>query len=731
MIKNFKPRLYQESILSTAALKNTLVVLPTGLGKTNVFLMLTALRLKQYPNSKILLVGPTKPLIDQYFSTFEKHFDIKKQNMAIFTGETSPKKRIELWKTSKIIFSTPQSIENDIISKRINLTEVSLLGIDEAHRAVNKYAYVWVAKEYNNIAKYPRIIGLTASPGSDKEKITQICQNLFIEKVEVRTEHDSDVKPYIQETEIKYIEVELTKELKLIKKYLDNALSQRIKKLKDWKIIHQTKYLNKTTLISLQSQLHKEAVIQKTNYNLWQGISIVAEIMKLQHAVLLLESQGISPLHDYLTDLRAKSITTKTKAVKNLVIDSDFKSAFILTDKLKQQNFIHPKLEKLKKIISQNKNNKIMVFTQFRDTGSKITQELNTLPDINAKLFVGQLKKKNTGMSQKEQKVMLDEFRQNKFNILVATSIAEEGLDIPKVDLVIFYEPVPSAIRHIQRKGRTGRLEKGRIFILLSKDTRDVGIRWASHHKQKRMYKILNEMKNKINSPLVQNKNQNLNQFLKKSNLMIYVDYREKSTPLLKKLSEKGLNIKLEKLESADYLCSSQTGIEYKKIPDFVNSIIDGRLLEQIKNLKQNYQTPLLILEGEEDIYSIRKIHKNAINGMLATITINYQIPILQTKNEDETADLLYIITKREQENNNTPFSPHSEKQNQTPQQQQEYIISSLPGIGPTLAKPLLKEFKTIKNIINANQTELTKIPKLGKIKANKIKEIVEKEYNE
>lgn len=729
MIKNFQPRLYQESILNTASLKNTLIVLPTGLGKTNIFLMIAALRLKQYPNSKILLMGPTKPLIDQYFSAFEKYFDIKKQNMAIFTGEIPPAKRTELWKNSKIIFSTPQSIENDILSKRINLTKVSLLGVDEAHRAVNKYSYVWVSEQYNKLAKYPRIIGLTASPGSDKEKINQVCKNLFIEKVEARTEHDEDIKPYIQETEIKYIEVELTKELKLIQKYLNNALSQRIKKLKDWKIIKQSKYINKTALISLQSELHKEAVIQKTNFTLWQSISIVAEIMKLQHAILLLESQGISPLHDYLTDLRSKSITTKTKAVKNLVIDSDFKSAFILTDKLKHQNFLHPKLEKLKEIISQNKNNKIMVFTQFRDTGSKITQELNKLQNINAKLFVGQLKKKNTGMSQKEQKEILDEFRANKFNVLVATSIAEEGLDIPKVDLVVFYEPVPSAIRHIQRKGRTGRLEKGKIFILISKDTRDVGIRWASHHKQKRMYKILNEMKIQAPPQIIQNKNQNLNQFLKQSNLMIYVDYREKNTDLIKKLSEKGINIKLEKLESADYLCSSQTGIEYKKIPDFINSIIDGRLLEQIKNLKQNYKTPLIILEGEQDIYSIRKIHKNAINGMLATITINYQIPILQTKNKDETADLLYIIAKREQESNNAPFSPHFEKQNQTLEQQQEYIVSSLPGIGPSLAKPLLKEFKTIKNIINATKTELIKVNKLGKIKANKIKEVIEKEY--
>ena len=201
MIKNFKPRLYQETILATASLKNTLVVLPTGLGKTNIFLMLAAQRLKQYPKSKILLVGPTKPLIDQYSMAFEKYFDIDEKDMTIFTGATPPKDRSKLWEKSKIIFSTPQSIENDLISKRINLETVSLLGIDEAHRAVSNYSYVWVTKQYNNQARFPLIIGLTASPGSEMEKITEVCNNLFIEEIEVRTETDPDVSPYVQETE--------------------------------------------------------------------------------------------------------------------------------------------------------------------------------------------------------------------------------------------------------------------------------------------------------------------------------------------------------------------------------------------------------------------------------------------------------------------------------------------------------------------------------------------------
>ena len=197
MIKNFTPRLYQETILASAVNNNTLVVLPTGMGKTNIFLMLAAQRLKQYPLSKILFIGPTRPLIDQYLEVFKQHFEIKEEDMAVFTGMVKPEKRAELWKNSRIIFSTPQGMENDIITSRINLEEVSLLGVDEAHRAVGDYAYVFVAKQYNKLARYPRILALTASPGSDMEKIKEVCRNLFIEKIEIRTENDPDVSPYM------------------------------------------------------------------------------------------------------------------------------------------------------------------------------------------------------------------------------------------------------------------------------------------------------------------------------------------------------------------------------------------------------------------------------------------------------------------------------------------------------------------------------------------------------
>src|SRR3989338_7172784 len=239
MIKGFVPRLYQETILATAAQKNTLVVLPTGMGKTNIFLMLAAQRLSHYPNSKILLIGPTKPLIDQYYAVFKEFFDMPEEKMAIFTGMVSPEKREQLWKTATVIFSTPQGLENDIISRKINLEEVSLLGFDEAHRAVGNYSYVFIASQYNKLARYPRIVGMTASPGTAMEEIKEVSQNLFMEAIEVRTDNDPDVKPYVQEMDITWVPVHLPPLLKEVQKPLQDFVRSRAEKLKQMGLLHR------------------------------------------------------------------------------------------------------------------------------------------------------------------------------------------------------------------------------------------------------------------------------------------------------------------------------------------------------------------------------------------------------------------------------------------------------------------------------------------------------------
>jgi len=738
MIKNFTPRLYQETILASTANKNTLVVLPTGMGKTNIFLMLAAQRLTQYPNSKILFIGPTKPLIDQYLDVFVKYFEVDEKEMGVFTGMVKPEKRAEMWKECRIIFSTPQGLENDIISGRVKLEEVSLLGVDEAHRAVGDYAYVFVAKQYNKLARYPRILALTASPGSDMEKIKEICKNLFIENIEVRTEQDPDVKPYVQEMEIDWIKVKLPPVFMEVQGFLKSFLKDRLSKLKKWGILQRKNinFVSKTDLLALQGQLRGRALKGEKNFVIWNAISVLAEIMKVQHALELLETQGIIPLYKYMEKLNSEGLSSKTKAVKNIIRDLNFRSALIKTQKLWDEKVEHPKLVELQKIVEKEVNGKkdvkIIVFNQYRDNATDIRDKLCNVEGINAEIFVGQLKKGNTGLSQKEQKKVLDKFRVGEFNVLVATSIGEEGLDVPKVDLVIFYEPIPSAIRHIQRRGRTGRQEKGRVVILMAKDTRDEGYRWSAHHKEKRMYKNLDKLKKEISYFLSSNKESKLVNYVRDvDKVKIFADYREKASGVIKELVDLDAEIKLESLKNADYILSSRVGVEFKTVPDFVDSIIDGRLLQQIKELKQNFERPLVVIEGTEDVYSMRNVHANAIQGMLATITVSYGIPVLYTKSFKETASLLNIIAKREQEETSKDFTLHGEKKAMSLKDWQEYVVSALPGVGGTLAKPLLKKFKTVKKVINAKQEQLEKVEKIGPKKAERIREVVEKEYGE
>ena len=742
MIKGFEPRLYQQTILGTAVAKNTLVVLPTGMGKTNIFLMLASQRLSQYPSSKILLIGPTKPLIDQYFAVFKQFFDIEETRMAIFTGLVSPEKREQLWKEASIVFSTPQGLENDIISRKIDLGEVSLLGFDEAHRAVGNYSYVFIASQYNRLAKYPRIVGMTASPGTAMDEIKEVCQNLHIEAIEVRTDKDPDVAPYVQEIDINWVKVIFPPIMREVQKPLQDFMRSRHEKLKALGLLERknVSIVNKSDLLSMQAELRTRLSQGDNNFSVLCGISVLAEVMKVGHALELLETQGIVSLQKYFEKLYEEGRAGSSKAIANVISDANFKSAVLRAAALHEDKVEHPKLIELQHIIEkkikEDKFAKIIVFNQYRDNAFDVVQKLNLIPGVSAQFFVGQQKKGESGLSQKEQKRMVEDFRNGFFNVMVATSIGEEGLDIPKVDAVIFFEPVPSAIRQIQRRGRTGRQDKGEVIILMTQDTRDEAYRWVANSKEKKMHRNLEMLRKNIGFELQRHTNgkkeENLNSYMKKENeIVIYADYREKGSGVIRELSEMGVVVKLETLAHADYILSSRVGIEFKKVDDFVTSIIDGRMLSQAKSLRDAFERPMIIIEGTEDMYGIRSVHPNAILGMLATLTVSFGIPVLQTKNHKETCMLLRMIAKREQEEVGKEFSMHADRKPLSLKEQQEYVVSSLPGVSTILAKPLLKHFKSIKNLCNASLYDLQDVEKIGKVKASDIKRVVDEEYGE
>jgi Fanconi anemia group M protein len=307
-------------------------------------------------------------------------------------------------------------------------------------------------------------------------------------------------------------------------------------------------------------------------------------------------------------------------------------------------------------------------------------------------------------------------------------------LDIPRVDSVIFYEPIPSAIRTIQRRGRTGRQDKGKVVVLIAQNTRDEGYRWSAHHKEKKMHTVLQQMRSKLNTkfghvaPFQKFERQDIK--TEERPALIFADYREKGTGVLKELSGLGASLKLEMLQVADYVLSPRCAVEFKTVEDFVQSIIDGRLLEQLKNMKQSYERPIVIVEGTQDIFAIRNIHPNAIRGMLATIAVSYGIPILYTKDAKDTAAQLIAVAKREQALQKDGWQPHAEKRAMTLQEQQEFVVCALPNVGLNLAKELLAHFKSVKNIVNASEAELKEVDGVGEKKAKGIKDASEREYS-
>ncbi len=483
-------RKYQETIFNVSKKGNTLVVLPTGLGKTHIALMLAKHRLEKHKDSKILFLAPTRPLAAQHKEYFQRF--LSKANSHLFTGKINSKKRFELWEDSSIVFSTPQCIANDL-KKGLDISNVSLLIEDEVHRCLKNYDYTTVAREYNEKAKNPLILGLTASPGSDSKIIKKVCKNLKIDAVEVRTRESEDVKPYIQKLETEIIRLDFPEEMNEIRKLLQTILKKRIDELKNRKLLFAP--ATKKNILILQARLIKKISFGERHFNVLCGASVCAQVIKLQYALELLETQTLRSCYNYFQDLFEQAKQKKSKAVQNLIKVKEFIQAYSLI--LKNLGKLeHPKLKKVKEIVEEKMKqgfNKIIIFSQYRDTVNSINKELINL-GVKSRVFVGQLKKKNMGMDQKEQQQILNQFKSGKINILISTSIGEEGLDISEVDLVIFYEPIPSAIRSIQRRGRTARLKQGKLIILITKKTKDESYHWASIYKEKKMHAALKDI---------------------------------------------------------------------------------------------------------------------------------------------------------------------------------------------------------------------------------------------
>jgi Fanconi anemia group M protein len=531
---------------------------------------------------------------------------------------------------------------------------------------------------------------------------------------------------------------------------MEDVLSTRLNELHTLGILPKRDVSSKE-LLDAQRRV-QNLLLEKKHPELYRALSLIAEVFKIKHGINLIETQGIFALKRYFDRLKNEAESKKgSKASKRLISEPKIRT---LLQRLEEQRVEHPKLMVMSDIlidqIRKNPYSKTIVFTNYRDTTEMISAYLSDIEGINAIKFIGQASKyMDKGLTQKQQVDIIDKFKDGEYNVLVATSVAEEGLDIPSTDLVLFYEPVPSEIRSIQRKGRTGRRRIGKIIVLITNKTKDEGYYWISKMKEEKMYremKVLQASLGKIpmemrrtslkdlsaDSPLVNHisadsakPNQILLRKIGQHGVKIFVDQREMRSSVVKDLERLGADLVIRTMEVGDYVVSERVYIERKRVEDLSGSMTNKYIFDQLSDLKRTYERPLLIIEG--DVYH-SNVHPNAIRGLLASIAIDFGIPIIQTRDEEDTASFILTIAKREKEERRE-FNPHGSKRNSTLREEQEYVVSSISNIGPAIARNLLRHFKSVEEVVTAPKEELMRVERVGSVTANRIRDVISSKY--
>jgi Fanconi anemia group M protein len=496
----FEAREYQKRIAEVAASTNTLVVLPTGLGKTIIAIIVAAELLRKHPESKVMVLAPTRPLVLQHLRAFGAELRLPEGSMAALTGTVDPGERELIWMKSKVIFATPQTVYNDVRHGRVSLRDVVLAVFDEAHRSVKDYTYTKLAMAYRETAERPLIMGLTASPGASKEKINEIKRNLFIEVVEARSEESEDVKGYVEKTNIETIRVRVPDEYYETTLRLRELYNEKVKKLLSGGFLRSNRVSKKALLEArsvISARLRSAQASGGQKGYIFGAIINQAQAVAILHALEMIETQGAPPLLRYLEKMRERP--DKGKAISSLVRDPKW---LRVEEEAKRLAAIpHPKISVMLDVVKiqlrRKGDSRVIVFTQYRDTIEDIVRALEK-EGVSARRFVGQSDREGSrGMDQQTQTRTLDLFRRGEFKVLVSSSIGEEGLHVPDVDLVVFYEAVPSEIRYIQRRGRTGRTTEGRVVILLAEGTVDESYYYSTLFKESRMRELVKQTNQK------------------------------------------------------------------------------------------------------------------------------------------------------------------------------------------------------------------------------------------
>ena len=456
---SIEKRDYQVNLAKQAIKENCIVVLPTGLGKTAIALQVISEFLSK--GNGVLFLAPTRVLVNQHYEFLKENLTV--EDIGLITGEDLIQKRTKLWNNS-VICATPEIAKNDLDRQIVSPEQFGLVVFDEVHRTVGDYAYSGIAERLAN--SNAKISGMTATLPSEKDKATEILTRLKISRVAERTEDSEDVKPYIQETNTDWVTVDLPPEMKAIQTLLKLALDERYDTLRKYGL-------------QLNGQQSLSALLRSRQFVLRQNRRCAKPLftaIRIHYALNMLEAHGITPFLKFCERAQAK----KGVGVKELFeVDPNFTRAIHLAKSAQSKGMEHPKIQKLDEIL-KTISGKALIFSSYRDSVDIIYKKLTEM-GLSAGILIG--KAGEAGLKQKKQIEAVQKFRNGEFNILIATRVGEEGLDISEVNQVIFYDNIPSSIRFIQRRGRTGRKDTGKLIVLMAKETIDERYYWIGKRK--------------------------------------------------------------------------------------------------------------------------------------------------------------------------------------------------------------------------------------------------------
>ena len=520
--EKYATRQYQLEMTQVALFHNTIVSLPTGLGKTLIAAVCMYNYYRWFPTGKVLFLAPTLPLVNQQVEACFDIMGIPEHDTAVLTGKIKAKDRAILWQERRLLYCTPQTVQKDLESGTCaDPSQIVCVVLDEAHKASGDYAYTKVIQFLQNYqndqgqsAKF-RIIGLSATPGTTIKKIQAVVQALHISKLACREESDPSVAPYINKKEIEIVLVASNDVQKDVMTHLTNMLSPLFQRLRDENAC-SSRYYGNASMGRYQVRLGKEEWETRTGgqppllYGVFAAIGVLVDLRAEALSSLSLVRMKIHQLKNSRQRGIMSTIVKGPEMAKLLDLVNDAMSGNSTSQGGEMR--YSPKLLKLTSVLTEHferqkacgKSSRSIVFSQFRDSVSEIVGVLQQHAILKPRHFIGQGKqKKNSkdtpdnsstqrlkGMKQAEQQQAIQEFRNGKYNILVCTSIGEEGLDIGEVDLIINFDTLSSPTRMIQRTGRTGRKRDGRVVFLISEGAEHDRYR-ASKSAEKTLYRAL------------------------------------------------------------------------------------------------------------------------------------------------------------------------------------------------------------------------------------------------